>query len=402
MRKGIIAIVIAVVLLGGYVVGQTATKNATTDVFEQLAERIAEQSGYNIDLIWLEQRWGSGQLEMHISVEGIDELRYREVIDLNYGFLRTKINGSGQLVVFGSNVNDTIFDGQAFTSTGVAGMGGLTMEYSIPTIEKELDEGLILNIPESILQVVATDSTLHFTFNNPGFLLTHDVDPGHFEVGATAIESHTAWRLGKLHHQQVDMTFSGVTAETPDLNFAVTDMRFASHLIVEDGFASGGMRYELGHFNIPDVGTGTGLIEFELEGANYALFEALQRDPELLEDEDYMAGLLYELLHNNDAKLTLNTFEFEAEGLGRAHLHGELTVADIDLSQDEFQLDLLNDPEFLMQYIELSLHVEELPLIALMAMMMITTEQLPWLFEMRDGHFYLNGEQLDLEEMGMQ
>lgn len=402
MKKGIIAIVLAVLLIGSYVVAQTATRNATEEVFEQFAERVAEDSGYSIELNWLEQGRSSGKLEMHWRLDLFeDEIHYHEVLSLNYGFLRTKIKGEGHLTVFGDMVNDTLFDGHPFISTGVASMGGLTLEYLVPQIEKVIDDGLVLNIPQSVMQIIATDSSLHYTFNNPGFRMAHDVEPGHLDMGALALESHSAWREGTLQHQQVEMTFAGVDVQSPDLSFSISDMRLASHLIIDEGIAAGGLRYEIGSFDMPDVGKGSGVFDLEVHGINYALLESLQQDPELLEDEDYVIDLIYEAFQNNDLKVTLNTLEFEAEGIGRAHLHGDLTVDDIPLTRDEFHAHLKGDPSFVLPYLVVSLHVEELPLIALMSMMMITTEQLPWKFEMREGDLYLNDERIDLEALGL-
>ncbi|TRW48778.1 DUF945 domain-containing protein [Aliidiomarina halalkaliphila] len=403
MKKGIIAIVVAVVLIGGYVFAQTATRNATVDIIEQYVDRLEAESGhaYDVELNWLEQGWRTGKVEMTLRMDFMEEeILYHEVFQLTYGFLRTQIRGIGQLTVFEDNVNETIFDGKPFVSKGVASMGGLTLEYTVPNIDRNTD-GMVLNIPETIMQVVATDTSLHYTLHNPGFRLYHESDPGHFSLGEVSVESHTAWRLEKLQHSHLEMKLASLDMDTPDLNFSMSDFLLATHLMVEDGIASGSVRYEVGQFDVPEVGSGNALLEMEVQGVNYALFEHLQQNPDLIEDEAFVAEFFYDLVHNNDARLLLNTFEFEAEGIGRAHVHGSFGINDTQLDQDEFMAMIQEDASALIPYMAVSLTVEELPLIALMSMMMITTEQLPWLIEMRDGEFYLNGEILDLENMGL-
>ncbi|RUO35860.1 DUF945 family protein [Aliidiomarina sanyensis] len=398
MKKGII-IAVLLLVVGAYFVGTAVTRNATGSIIENITERMAEESGYDVDIQWLDNGFFRGNLQVTATMQFDEsELTFQEAMKLRYGFLRTRVTGEANILLDGESLSEQLFDGK-ITSKGLASMQGYSTEYRFPAISSEHFGRLLLSAPPFTVKMVFTDSAMHYELDSEGVTLTMPDSEEEIQVEGIRIASQSVLADNQLRQQQMEYRINSVVSTAADAAFSMQDSVLTSDFSVDQDVVNGTLMYELGSFQFGEV---AGFAELGLRYEDFS-FSALQAwgDSTNTNDTSAQSGALRLLMTQGEPVLHIDTFDLTIEEIGRTQMNGYLRFDRRGLNDEEVELLFGENSDDLIRHIRVHLKVEELPLLAMMTMMMITTDPLPWTFDFHDGELLLNNEVLNLSDFGL-
>ncbi|RUO35554.1 hypothetical protein CWE13_11535 [Aliidiomarina shirensis] len=403
MRKGLIAIIVIVLAVIAYVAGVVTTKKATYQAVETLVEEVERNSQWAVEVDWQEEGARNATVVFRMEMDEIPDLDfalyYEETIQLSYGFLNTKWEGSGDVTFGDKKMSELLYEGSPFTSSGVVSRGGLRVTYDFPAINL-LDEGFAVQANPMQMHFVMAGEERRFNFDAPEVTLVGENNEG-VTLSALAMNSDSrildgevfssdsAFTMGKM---EMNLEVVGAPIVVTGLKSTLNTLRVDEEIRVDGMFV-------LESLDAGPTVKGNARLDWAVEGINYdemmALNEALQ-EPDLSEEE--MGELfLHAMAASDNVLIRFNELFVSGEGWGDLVSHGTFGFDFADLSDSE-KVALLQSPEFA-QHVDVDLVIEKMPGMLQMMMMAFTSDDLPWNVRFADGALYINDEMVDLSAM---
>lgn len=402
MRKGLIAIIVIILAVVGYVAGVVTTKKATYEAVEVMVEELERNSQFIVAVDWQEEGSRDATVVVRVEMKGIPEfdfpIHYEETIQLSYGFLNTKWAGSGDIFIEDRKISDVLYNGNPFTSSGVVSRGGMQVTYDFPILSV-IEDGFSVQAEPMQAQFVLAGEERRFNFIAPELTVRGDDNDG-LTLTSLMMNSDSRMLDGEIFSSSSQMSLAGAELNFPDVApITITGIYSTLNTLRADDE----MRMN-GTFAVESVDAGPAVkgnanIDWAVEGFKYQEFkdlnEALQNHE--LSEEEMAERVFSAVIASEDVLFRLNELLVVGEGWGSLRSHGTVGM-DLSSLQDSQKMDLLGSGE-LLNYFDVNLVIEEMPGMLQMMMMAFTSDDLPWNLRYSKGDVYLNDELVDLDGM---
>ncbi|RUO23165.1 hypothetical protein CWE08_00475 [Aliidiomarina iranensis] len=405
MRKGLIAIIVIVLAVVGYVAGVITTKKATYQAIEALVEEVERSAQFqvDVDVDWQEQGARKATVVFNVNLKDLEDVdfpvSYEETIELTYGFLNTKWEGRGDIQIEDRNLSDILFSGNRFTSSGVVSRGGLRVTYDFPTSELQEDDFTVSAQPMQMHFVMAGEER-RFHFQVPELELA-DMNQQSLAFTELLITGDTRMLDGEVFSSESKISLANMELNLESFGTPIQATGYYSTLNTlraDEELRLDGI-FGLESFDAGPTVKGNARFDWALSGLDYnaimVLNEALNRGD--LESEEIDEYFYSALIASDDIQLRINEFLVSAEGWGDFSSSGTVGFNISELS-DAQKRTVFESPEAY-EYIAADFVVEEMPGMLQMMLMAFTSESLPWQIRVRDGVLYINDELVDLSAL---
>lgn len=406
MRKGLIAIIVIIIAVVGYVAGVVTTKQATYDAVAVMVEELERNTQFDVEVDWQEQGSRTDIVVVKVAMADIPDmpefdfpLYYEETIELSYGFLNTKWAGSGDIISGDDTMSEVLYSGHKITSSGVVSRGGLRVSYDFPTLNMVEDDFAITAEPMQ-MHIVMAGEERRFNFAAPLVELGGEGNEG-VRLNEIMVNADTRMLEGEVFSSATQMSLGKMelNAEAVGAPIIVEGLTSTFNALRADEELRMNGLFVLESLDAGPTVKGNARIDWAVEGLNYQevmnLNEALQN--EQLTQEETLNRIFATLIANDNMVFRLNELLVVGEGWGNLRTHG--TVAMDFSGVEDTQASALLESSELFQHFDINFMIEEMPGMLQMMMMAFTTEALPWNLQYSDGEIYLNDELLDLNEL---
>lgn len=406
MRKGLIAIIVIILAVVGYVAGVVTTKKATYQAVEAMVEELERNPQFDVQVDWQEQGSRTDIVVVKVAMADMPDmpelglpLYYEETIELSYGFLNTKWAGIGDVISGDETMSEFLYAGHKVTSSGVVSRGGLRVTYDFPTLSMIEDDIAIAAEPMQMHFVMAGEER-RFNFSAPVVEFFGEGNEG-ITLNAIMMNSDTRMLEGEVFSSATQMSLGkmevnakalGAPIVVEGLNSTLNTLRADEELRMNGLFV-------LESLDAGPTVKGNARVDWAVEGLNYQEFmdlnDALQNQQ--LNEEETLNRIFAAIIANDNMLFRLNELLVVGEGWGNLRSHGTVAM-DFSGVENQQAADLIENAE-IFQHFDIDFVIEEMPGMLQMMMMAFTTDELPWNLKYSNGEIYLNDELLDLNEL---
>jgi|GEM_PF-2575637 len=398
--KKIVWIVIAIIVAGtGYLAGVWFTANKTAEVLDQRVEQLSALTDYSAEVEWVEQGLFRSEFEIRVQASDLPEMFPAEISErvvLRHGFLNSEWQGEADFTFRDFILSEQLLDEHRIQSKGVIGAGGLSLTYTLPAIAPKQAWGFSTEMQPLTLQVIATDNEAHFELNVPELTALEPAQGDNDPVVISHVQNSQvigSFRLenGRIASQQV-ITKMDRFEMLGDFGFMKEGFYLEMLSDIRGDLFDLQVNSHVERIALDDISLSYN-VELLLENLDYAAVQPLRDRTDIDLAQQFIYDETDAFLLGEDPKLTIKKLHANVSGWGELEAIGILELATSDIERSERRT-VLQDPQQVSR-LSADVHLQKAPMMVLLMFMGVTSDELPWHFELNDGQLMLNGRVLE-------